>query len=243
MFGKNASAGVLNIVSKPAPELFGGYVDYSHFGGGDEDRVRASVGGTLVPELLKASVSALWADYGGNVRNVADGQTVNGYRRAGARLRLDLSPNPGLNATLLADYLQSHSDAPSGVVVDSTRTDFAAALAPAIARDDNRQINSDYRTYLDDINKGASLQLDQQLGDALLTSISAWRQWDNTQFQDGDRTAQRSAAFPASHDRGDLGYTQYSQEVRIQTRATVRWKQSPGCITCMRAMTKPTAAR
>ncbi|WP_258079716.1 TonB-dependent receptor [Xanthomonas arboricola] len=217
LFGKNASAGVLNIVSKPAPELFGGYVDYSHFGGGDEDRVRASVGGTLVPELLKASVSALWAEYGGNVRNVADGQTVNGYRRAGARLRLDLSPNPDLNATLLADYLQSHSDAPSGVVVDSTRADFATALAPVIARDDNRQINSDYRTYLDDINKGASLQLDQQLGDALLTSISAWRQWDNTQFQDGDRTAQRSAAFPSSHDRGDLGYTQYSQEVRIQT--------------------------
>lgn len=129
------------------------------------------------------------------------------------------------------------------VVVASTRADFAAALAPVVASADNRQINSDYRTQLDDINKGASLQLDQQLGDALLTSISAWRQWDNTQFQDGDRTAQRSAAFPSSHDRGDLGYTQYSQELRLQTRATARWKRWPGCITCMRATTKPIAAR
>ncbi|WP_238155983.1 MULTISPECIES: TonB-dependent receptor [Xanthomonas] len=217
LFGKNASAGVLNIVSKPAPEVFGGYVDYSHFGGGDEDRVRASIGGALVPEVLKASVSAVWAEYGGNVRNVADGQTVNGYRRAGARVRLDLTPSPDFSATLLADYLKSHSDAPSGVVVASTRADFAAALAPVRGSTDNRQINSDYPTFLDDINKGASLQLDRHIGEVVLTSISAWRQWDNTQFQDGDRTAQRSAAFPASHDRGELGYTQYSQELRVQT--------------------------
>ncbi|WP_311239595.1 MULTISPECIES: TonB-dependent receptor [unclassified Xanthomonas] len=217
LFGKNASAGVLNIVSKPAPEVFGGYVDYSHFGGGDEDRVRASIGGALVPEVLKASVSAVWAEYGGNVRNVADGQTVNGYRRAGARVRLDLTPSPDFSATLLADYLKSHSDAPSGVVVASTRADFAAALAPVRGSADNRQINSDYPTFLDDINKGASLQLDRHIGEVVLTSISAWRQWDNTQFQDGDRTAQRSAAFPASHDRGELGYTQYSQELRVQT--------------------------
>ncbi|WP_238151838.1 MULTISPECIES: TonB-dependent receptor [Xanthomonas] len=217
LFGKNASAGVLNIVSKPTPEVFGGYVDYSHFGGGDEDRVRASIGGALVPEVLKASVSAVWAEYGGNVRNVADGQTVNGYRRAGARVRLDLTPSPDFSATLLADYLKSHSDAPSGVVVASTRADFAAALAPVRGSADNRQINSDYPTFLDDINKGASLQLDRHIGEVVLTSISAWRQWDNTQFQDGDRTAQRSAAFPASHDRGELGYTQYSQELRVQT--------------------------
>ncbi|WP_238692168.1 TonB-dependent receptor [Xanthomonas arboricola] len=217
LFGKNASAGVLNIVSKPAPEVFGGYVDYSHFGGGDEDRVRASIGGALLPEVLKASVSAVWAEYGGNVRNVADGQTVNGYRRAGARVRLDLTPSPDFSATLLADYLKSHSDAPSGVVVASTRADFAAALAPVRGSADNRQINSDYPTFLDDINKGASLQLDRHIGEVVLTSISAWRQWDNTQFQDGDRTAQRSAAFPASHDRGELGYTQYSQELRVQT--------------------------
>ncbi|MEQ7414642.1 TonB-dependent receptor [Xanthomonas campestris pv. campestris] len=217
LFGKNASAGVLNIISKPVPEVFGGWVDYAHFGGGDENRVRASVGGALVPGVLKASVSALWADYGGNVRNVANGTQVNGYERSGARLRLELTPNPDLNATLLADFLQSRSDAPSGVVVASTRADFAAALAPVQATPDNRQINSDYRTHLDDTSKGASLQLDQQLGDALLTSISAWRQWDNTQFQDGDRTAQSSAAFPSSHDRGDLGYTQYSQELRLQT--------------------------
>ncbi|MEA9556788.1 TonB-dependent receptor [Xanthomonas nasturtii] len=217
LFGKNASAGVLNIVSKPAPEVFGGYVDYSHFGGGGEDRVRASIGGALVPEVLKASVSAVWAEYGGNVRNVADGQTVNGYRRAGARVRLDLTPSPDFSATLLADYLKSHSDAPSGVVVASTRADFAAALAPVRGSADNRQINSDYPTFLDDINKGASLQLDRHIGEVVLTSISAWRQWDNTQFQDGDRTAQRSAAFPASHDRGELGYTQYSQELRVQT--------------------------
>ncbi|MEG0044333.1 MAG: TonB-dependent receptor plug domain-containing protein, partial [Massilia sp.] len=87
LFGKNASAGVLNVVSKAIPEQTRGYVDYSHFGGGDENRLRFGIGGRL-SEQFKGSLSTLWGDYDGNVENVANGHDVNGYERKGARGKL-----------------------------------------------------------------------------------------------------------------------------------------------------------
>lgn len=60
-----------------------------------------------------------------------------------------------------------------------------------------------------------SAQLDWNLGDYTLTSITAWRGWDNTQWQDGDRLSTITATFPGTEDKGDLNYNQYSQELRL----------------------------
>ena len=92
---------------------------------------------------------------------------------------------------------------------------FANALNPVRASSDNRDINTDTRTHVDDINKGLSGQLDWSLGDYTLTSITAWRGWNNTQYQDGDRLGTVTAAFPGTADKGDLDYNQYSQELRL----------------------------
>jgi len=215
LFGKNASAGVLNIVTRAVPDETSGFVDYSHFGGGNENRTSFGIGGTLVPGKLKASVTALLGSYEGNVENVYNGHEVNGYNRKGARAKFELTPSDDLKVTLIAVYMQANDDSPSGVVTDTSSAAFANALRPVVADSDNRKINADYRTHVDDTNKGLSAQLDWSLGDYTLTSISAWRGWDNTQYQDGDRLSQVSAAFPSSHDKGELAYDQYSQEIRL----------------------------
>ncbi|SDH85163.1 TonB-dependent receptor [Pseudomonas panipatensis] len=215
LFGKNASAGVLNIVTKDAPDDSSGYVDYSHFGGGNENRTRFGIGGTLLPGKLKASFSALLGSYDGNVKNVYNGQEVNGYNRKGGRAKFELTPNDDLKVTLIADYMQADDDSPNGVITSTSSAAFAKALSPVVASSDNRRINTDYRSHVEDINKGLSAQVDWSLGDYTLTSISAWRGWDNTQYQDGDRLSQVSSAFPSSDDKGDLSYDQYSEEIRL----------------------------
>eukprot|EP01137_Pigoraptor_chileana_P006738 Opistho-2@51373 len=65
LFGKNASAGVINITSKAPSQALEGYVDLSHFGAGNENRLRAGVSGELAPGL-RGSLSALKARYDGN---------------------------------------------------------------------------------------------------------------------------------------------------------------------------------
>ena len=211
LFGKNASAGVLNVVSKSIPEQTQGYVDYSHFGGGNENRLRFGLGGPL-SEQFKGSISTLWGDYDGNVENLANGHDVNGYERKGVRGKLEFEPSDDLRLTLIGDYMKGEDTLPSGVITRATGA-FASQLRPVMPSAHNRDINSDFKTHVEDINQGLSGQLDWQLGDYTLTSITAWRGWDNTQYQDGDRRA--LLPLTASHDKGTVDYNQYSQEFRL----------------------------
>ena len=214
LFGKNASAGVLNIVTKAPTEETHGYIDQSYYSG-NESRTRFGIGGSLIPDTLKGSLTTLFGSYDGNVDNRANGHEVNGYNRKGVRGKLEFTPTDDLTLTLAADYMQSHDDAPNGVVSKALTPAFAGALAPVSASGHSRDIASDYRSHVEDINKGLSAQLDWNLGDYTLTSITAWRGWDNTQWQDGDRLATITSAFPGTEDKGDLSYDQYSQEVRL----------------------------
>ncbi len=214
LFGKNASAGVLNIVTKAPTEETHGYIDQSYYSG-NESRTRFGIGGSLIPDTLKGSLTTLFGSYDGNVDNRANGHEVNGYNRKGVRGKLEFTPNDDLTLTLAADYMQSHDDAPNGVVSKALTPAFAGALAPVSASGHSRDIASDYRSHVEDINKGLSAQLDWNLGDYTLTSITAWRGWNNTQWQDGDRLATITSAFPGTQDKGDLSYDQYSQEVRL----------------------------
>lgn len=214
LFGKNASAGVLNIVTKAPTEETHGYIDQSYYSG-NESRTRFGIGGSLIPDTLKGSLTTLFGSYDGNVDNRANGHEVNGYNRKGVRGKLEFTPNDDLTLTLAADYMQSHDDAPNGVVSKALTPAFAGALAPLSASGHSRDIVSDYRSHVEDINKGLSAQLDWNLDDYTLTSITAWRGWDNTQWQDGDRLATITSAFPGTEDKGDLSYDQYSQEVRL----------------------------
>ncbi|MDE1168325.1 MAG: TonB-dependent receptor [Pseudomonas sp.] len=214
LFGKNASAGVLNIITKAPTEETHGYVEQSYYQG-NESRTRFGIGGALIPGVLKGNITTLIGNYDGNVDNKANGQEVNGYNRKGVRGKLEFTPSEDFKLTLAADYMQSASDAPNGVISSTSSTAFANALASVNASNHNRNIESDYRTHVDDTNKGLSAQMDWNLGDYTLTSITAWRGWDNTQWQDGDRLATISTAFPGTQDKGDLSYDQYSQELRL----------------------------
>ncbi|MFH7428813.1 TonB-dependent receptor, partial [Pseudomonas syringae pv. tagetis] len=79
---------------------------------------------------------------------------------------------------------------------------------------DNRDVLRVYRSHVEDVNMGLSGQLDWQLVDYNLTSITSWRGCDNTQYHDGDRLGTVTAAFPVTEDNGDLEFNHYSQELR-----------------------------
>lgn len=225
VFGKNSSAGVINIITRAPAAGQGGYLDLSVYQGG-ETRVRAGVNGGN--NEVKASLSAMSARYDGNVTNVFDGSTVNGYDRKGVRGRLDFSLSRELKATLIADQTQATDTTPSGVPVSTNVQSyptnavtsnplFAAALGPVVPSATNRKINSEMKTRVDDTNGGVSAQLDYSMGSLQLTSITARRYWKNTQFQDLDRLSSPSRNFAQSADRGDLDFTQTSQELRVAT--------------------------
>ena len=225
LFGKNASAGVINIVTRAPGKAFGGYADLALFQG-NERRVRLGVSGEMVAGLLRGSVSAMAGKYDGNVTNVFDGSKVNGYDRKGLRARLDITPSKDLKIVLIADRTQADDTPPTGVAYSTNVTafpsgavtanpNFGLAVAPVVPSRSNRQINSDMKTRVSDTNQGFSAQVDWTLGSQQVTSITALRKWNNEQFQDQDRLGVLYRGFNRTADRGTLDFSQTSQELRI----------------------------
>lgn len=225
LFGKNASAGVLQLITKNPTSYTSGYADFSYFT--DETRFKAGVSGSLVPQKLTARASIFASKYDGNVTNVYDGSKVNGYSNKGGRTKFAYVGSETLHATVTVDYMEAHNTTPQGVVtqnfvrayptyVITNQPAFAAAMLPVVASSTNRSINSNYRSYADDTNYGASAQFDLEAsGGYQWTSLTAWRAWENTQFQDQTRLSVLTTAFPFQHDRGDLEFHQFSQELRV----------------------------
>jgi len=231
LFGKNASVGAVNIVTRDPGDRLGGFADLGYYTGGDEWRARLGVSGPLFGDKVGFSLTGAYSHYNGNVTNVFDGSRVNGFRNAGVRGKLQFTPNDDFKLKFIADYAEARNTTPQGVVsatsliayptnVVSSFPAFAAALAPVVAGPDNRQINSNYFTNARDRNYGASLQFDWTIGNYVLTSITAWRGWNNDQAQDQDRLAAPTAAFPQQHDVGNLKFNQMSQELRLASPKT-----------------------
>lgn len=223
LFGKNSSAGVINIVTRPAAKGFGGYVDLSAYQG-SEQRLRAGVfGGT---SELRGSLSVMTAQYDGNVTNVFDGSKVNGYDRDGVRARVEIQPMPALKFTLIADHTRATDTTPTGVPYGTDVASYpsnavtanplyAAAVAPVLPSPTNRQIHSEMKTRVQDTNQGLSAQIDYNLPTLTLTSISAHRGWENHQFQDQDRLPKPYRQFAQLADEGVLDFSQFTQELRV----------------------------
>ncbi len=228
LFGKNASAGVINIVTAQPTDALRGFADAAYFAG-NEYRLNGAVSGTLLPGQLTGVFSVLASGFDGNVRNTADGDTVNGYRRDGFRSKLAWTPAEGTRVTLGLDYLRSTDSTPNGVFEATSQIAYPTdritpnpALAAALAtggvqaQRDNGTVNQDFPSHVDDDNGGASLTVDQRLGGGYtLTSITAWRRWHNVQYQDYDQLSEVTSKFPSLQDSGYLDFTQESEEARV----------------------------
>ncbi|MBD8700140.1 TonB-dependent receptor [Sphingomonas sp. CFBP 13714] len=227
LFGKNASAGVVNIVTRNPTDEFRMFGE-AGVTSDEEYRIKAGISGAIVPGKVQALIGGLYDDFKGNVRNVTRNDDVNGYRRYGARGKLVITPSDALKFTIIGDYLNSHDTTPTSVYASTSRTayptgtvtnspDLAAALtASGIgANASNRRTNNDTITDVRDENYGGSFTGDLTLGDYHLTSITGWRQWLNTQRQDYDSVAALSTAFPSGQDTGRVNTKQFSEELRL----------------------------
>jgi len=227
LFGKNASAGVINIVTKTPTAQPSGYVDASVFEGG-EVHLSGALSGPIT-DRLKGLISVFGDRYDGNVENLYLNQKVNGYQNEGVRTKLVYTPVDSLTLTAGADFTKSYETIPTGVFTTTNRVAyptgvatnypaFAALLASegVTASSNNTDISSDDKSRAIDFNEGVSLQADWVFGGGYtLTSITAYRNWRNIQYQDYDQTSQASTAYPEIGDIGHLHFDQTSEELRI----------------------------
>lgn len=227
-FGKNASAGLINIVTAAPTQDFHGFGEASYFSG-NEYRISGGISGGIIKDKLAANASFLVSGFDGNVHNDFLGNTVNGYKHRGGRTKFLWTPSDRTKVTLGLDYIYSNDNVPNGIFVSSAKTAYPsgkvtnnAALQAALKNEaitptkNNNHISNDTYGYTIDHNGGASITLDQDLGDGYsLTSITAYRRWQNKQIYDYDQLAHIYDSLPKLVDVGWINFWQASQEIRI----------------------------
>ena len=245
LFGKNASAGVVNIITKrPDTEQVSGYISASAFED-EEFQVKGRISGPIT-EQLAASLTVNFSDFDGFIRNEFNGQDVNGYDREGARAQFLWEPSETVSALLTLETSESEDNccadipalaANNGRFADSPVAPGGAGIVSngsgrpvADIQLDTRVIDQDFETRTINDFDSVSLNIDvEAFGGHTLTFISSYREWTNTEFREGDFTSTGgSSTLPVFgvpfllHDVGTRANEQFSQEIRLQSPADSR---------------------
>jgi iron complex outermembrane receptor protein len=245
LFGKNANAGVVSIVTKDPTKELHGDASVGYFEGGEE-RVNADLSGPIT-DRIGFTLSALYGDYRGNVLNTYDNKWTNGYQRYGVHGKIVDHITDNLKFTLNADYTHDNDSCCADVLgkyVPSAQLTsiFLPSISPVTARYGSKEVDNDLTPQTKDSNGGVSGAIDYSFGGGYtVTSITAWRNWRNKQERDGDfhgsygdyvataGTGRTAASMDLlQHDAGALNYNQYSEEVRLASPTTGRFQYVVG---------------
>jgi iron complex outermembrane receptor protein len=225
LFGKNASAGVINITTKQPTRTAGGTAEASYFSGG-EFRARASINLPLGGDLL-SRFTGFYGSYRGNINNVTTGDKVNGYRHYGGRAQVSYHPEAGIRLAFIADYHHNNDDCCAEVIgtgpltgTGLPTTSLAFGVLPTPLGDETRAVAQNLVTRTRETGYGFSLQADIPVGTNTLTSISSYRKWNNTEIRDGDWLPAAYVGFVQLHDDGPQRSNTITQEIRLTSPAS-----------------------
>jgi iron complex outermembrane receptor protein len=221
LFGKNASAGVINIISKKPTSTFGGYVEAGFFTD-SEYRARAVLNVPLA-EGLRSRLTGFYTSYDGNIRNTTTGKLVNGWEHYGGRLQVDADAGPNVKLAFIADYHHNDDDCcgeviatgPINAATGAVTTNASTAALPTPRGTNTRELAQDLVTRTTETGYGFSLQADIQAGTQTVTSITAYRDYKNTEIRDGDFLPAAYIGFNQLHDFGPQTGNTFSQELRL----------------------------
>ncbi|KQM74520.1 TonB-dependent receptor [Sphingomonas sp. Leaf20] len=226
LFGKNASAGVVNIVSVQPTRELGGYVEGGYFTNGNEPRVRGALNIPVSEDLL-TRFTGFYGRYDGNIRNVATGGgRVNGYEHYGARAQVKWTPSSATTIALIGDYHRNDDNCCAEVIgtgalnaAGAPITSPVFAVLPTPLGDRTRTVNQNLVTRTREEGYGVSVQVDTELGTQTVTSITAYRDYRNTEIRDGDFLPRAYVGFNQLHDTGPQTGNTFSQELRLTSPA------------------------
>ncbi|MGA2950890.1 MAG: TonB-dependent receptor [Caulobacteraceae bacterium] len=219
LFGRNSSAGALNITTAKPSFNFGGTGEVSA-GDYGYNQERLSVTGPIVADQLAFRLTAFNTYREGDLANTTTGIGANSISRQGARVQFLWTPSSDLTVRLIADY--SREDDTCCVSV------FKQVLAPSVSSATRRTLNVfDELGYVPVANydaavgnspqdmrtdqHSASAEVDWKLGWATLTSITAYRFWHFDPLQDSDNTPLDVIQVNAAITQD----TQFSEELRL----------------------------
>ncbi|WP_324260853.1 TonB-dependent receptor [Altererythrobacter sp. H2] len=218
LFGKNASAGLVNIVSKGGTDELSGELRAEAYEG-DEYRLRASLAGPL-GDGLTGRMTGFYGSYDGNITNINGGsnEKINGYEHYGVRGIVDYSSGSA-DLRLIADYFRANDDCCADVTGASRGAVLDAELnlpGGAAQGEDQRFVNHNLVTQTRDRQWSLTGSGDFGIGEShTLSVVAGYRNWFNEEVREGDFLPRALVGTAELHDVGEVRTKQISLEARI----------------------------
>lgn len=186
--GKNASAGAVSIITKrPNRNEFEGKVEYTIAEDNDHN-INLMLSGPI-NEALAWRVVSYYKSADGQVVNVATGKTVNNIEGHGVRGKLEFEPQEGMNFLLAADYTKRDADCCGEPIrIPAASGNVTAAFTGAAVGPDSNQVNFNTVQEGYQENTGVSLEANFDVGALTLTSLTAYREYEDFAIRDRDGT-------------------------------------------------------
>jgi outer membrane receptor protein involved in Fe transport len=237
LFGRNASAGLLNITTAQPKFEFGGIAEAT-YGNYDNKRLMGSLTGPIIADKLAFRIDGLWNQRDGFLRDVVSGRTLANRDRWLLRGQLLAKPTEDISIRIIADYNQKDEECCGAVYLTPNN----------LVRDAQGNVNRTPNTILGIIRDlggivptpgagerfvrdtaitpgrghfqntrdwGLSGEVNWALGGANFTSITAYRQFKNKAAQDSDF----NSLDIWSRDDQDRKFSTFTQELRLQGTA------------------------
>ncbi len=237
LFGRNASAGLISITTAQPKFEFGGIAEAT-YGNFDNKRLMGSLTGPILGDKLAFRIDGLWNQRDGFLRDVVSGRTLADRDRWLLRGQLLAKPTEDLSIRIIADYNSKDEeccgasflpannlvrDAQGNVnVAPSTILGIVRGLGGTIPlpADGSRFVRDTAITpgegfFQRTRDWGLSGEINWALGGVNLTSITAYRQFQNKAGQDADFN---SLDILRRRDQ-DRKFSTFTQELRLQGTA------------------------
>lgn len=217
LFGKNTTAGVINISTR-APSFTPERSIETSVGEDGYFQTKGTISGPLNNQLA-GRFSAYRTRSDGDIKNEYDGHDLNGGSREGFRAQLLFKPNEDFNLRWIGDYNEENSSAGTRVLYNTGPTingvnlyeSRASAAGATLVNGRQRKVNLDNDQHVTVHQGGTSVEANWTLpSDFTLTSVSSYRFWNFTPRNDDGLNV------PASYNAGvSVEDKQYSQEFRL----------------------------
>jgi len=210
LFGKNASAGVISIVTREPQFEWGGMVEAS-YGNFNAFVLQADVTGPL-SDTLAFSVDGSFNRRDGYARIVNLNEDLSDRNRWSTRAQLLWEPSADFKVRMIGDYGRIDE-------VCCQVTTVVAGPSAAAVRALGGNLDTDifsFNTFLNQVprntvdNYGGSIQADWNVGNLTVTSITAYRELKNFLDQDVDFTSVNVVS-----ELRDQRVNTFTQELRV----------------------------
>jgi iron complex outermembrane recepter protein len=214
LFGKNASAGVISIVTSAPKYEFGGSAEIS-YGNYNALVAKADITGPIA-ENIAFSLAGGINKRDGYGRNLTDGSKTSERDRWYGRAQLLIEPTDSIKFRIIGDYDKIDENC---CFVGNVFAGPTAAAIEAVGGRINRNGIFSYQEYQNFAsenkitNNGVSVQGDYDLGAMKLTSISSYRTSRAKTNADSDFTS----ADIIGENRGDIKIKTKTQELRLSS--------------------------